>query len=64
MQTVEVGASDLHLVAGQPPVLRVHGELRPLDEGVLSGDSLKPILEAACLQKIFERFVNDPTSLF
>ena len=56
-QAVEAGASDLHLVVGQPPVLRVHGELQPLDEAVLTGNVLKPILEAACPQKIFEQFL-------
>ncbi len=31
------GASDLHLRAGSPPTIRVHGEMRPLDEyGILS----------------------------
>jgi twitching motility protein PilT len=63
-QAVEGEASDLHLVVGQPPVLRVHGELRPLDEGVLSGDSLKPILEAACPKKIFELFLVEQDADF
>ena len=27
---LEQGGSDLHLTAGSPPVIRVHGELRPL----------------------------------
>lgn len=56
--------SDLHLVAGQPPVLRVNGELRPLDEEALSGDSLKPILEDACPKKIFEQFLVDQDADF
>ena len=55
---IEMGASDLHLVVGQPPVLRVHGELRPLNEEPLSGQALKSILEAACPRKIFEQFLT------
>ncbi len=34
---VEEGASDLHLAVNSPPVLRIHGQLNPLD-----ADSLKP----------------------
>ncbi|MGE5527885.1 MAG: type IV pilus twitching motility protein PilT [Patescibacteria group bacterium] len=29
-ETVNAGASDLHLTAGLPPVLRIHGELNPI----------------------------------
>jgi len=63
-QAVESEASDVHLVAGQPPVLRVHGELRALDEEALSGDSLRPILEDACPKKIFEQFLVDQDADF
>ncbi len=31
-QMVERGASDLHLTVGIPPVLRIHGELKPLTD--------------------------------
>ena len=27
-----LGASDLHLAAGSPPVIRVHGDLHPITE--------------------------------
>ncbi|NQV26744.1 MAG: PilT/PilU family type 4a pilus ATPase [Rhodopirellula sp.] len=64
MQAVDSGASDVHLVAGQPPVLRVHGELQPLDVEPLSGDTLRLVLEAACPQKIFERFLADQDADF
>ena len=30
---IEAEASDLHVVPGYPPALRVHGELRQLDVG-------------------------------
>ena len=30
-QAVELGASDLHLKFGQPPVVRIDGALAPLD---------------------------------
>ncbi|MFH1112266.1 MAG: type IV pilus twitching motility protein PilT [Patescibacteria group bacterium] len=31
VEAKEAGASDLHLVAGRPPIIRLHGELKPLD---------------------------------
>jgi twitching motility protein PilT len=37
-RAVEAEASDLHLVPGAPPVIRVHGELGPLEDAA----SLKP----------------------
>lgn len=63
-QGVEAGASDVHLVVGQPPVLRVNGELRPLDKEPLWGHLLKPILEDACPKKIFEQFLVDQDADF
>jgi twitching motility protein PilT len=42
---LEAGASDLHLVAGQKPTLRIHGELERLeDHGVLENDALQGML--------------------
>jgi len=35
-KTVERGASDLHLCAGRPPLVRLHGDLTPLDHPVLA----------------------------
>ncbi|UCD83732.1 MAG: type IV pilus twitching motility protein PilT [Deltaproteobacteria bacterium] len=33
----DINASDLHLVAGSPPILRVHGELSPIDNSSVIG---------------------------
>ena len=40
----EQGASDLHLVAGQQPVLRIHGDLERVKYQALDNDSLKSML--------------------
>src|SRR5436190_1837908 len=41
------GASDLYLVAGVPPSMRVHGVVRPLPEAPLEGDEIENmVLEA------------------
>ena len=37
-QVVELGASDLHITAGAPPIVRVHGDLVPL-EGLPRADA-------------------------
>ncbi|HXT65797.1 MAG TPA: type IV pilus twitching motility protein PilT [Nitrospiraceae bacterium] len=42
---LEEGASDLHLVAGQKPTIRIHGELERLEShGVLDNDTLHEML--------------------
>jgi twitching motility protein PilT len=41
LQAVEVGASDLHVVEGYPPTLRLHGELQPLAAPPLSGSEVR-----------------------
>ena len=43
-QMKERGASDLHMVVGFPPLLRLRGELVPLDEPVLTSESNERIL--------------------
>jgi twitching motility protein PilT len=40
----EQGASDLHLVSGQVPILRVHGDLERIKYQVLENDELKKML--------------------
>ncbi|CCQ90022.1 Twitching mobility protein PilT [Nitrospina gracilis 3/211] len=40
----EQGASDLHLVAGSQPVLRIHGDMERVKYKVLENDELKAIL--------------------
>ena len=43
----EQGASDLHLISGQPPALRIDGELeRIAGQAVLTQDTLQPLLHA------------------
>lgn len=41
----EVGASDLHIVAGAPPLFRIHGELKPVEgEAVLDGNATQTLI--------------------
>ncbi|NLZ17611.1 MAG: type IV pilus twitching motility protein PilT [Desulfobulbaceae bacterium] len=51
------GASDLHMMAGQQPVLRIRGEMERVKFRVLDNDSLKSMLYEICPEdkiKIFE----------
>lgn len=53
---VQQEASDLHLVVGHPPVLRIHGQLTPLDEPALAKDQLAQLLPTVCPPPFSERF--------
>jgi twitching motility protein PilT len=53
----EHGASDLHLIAGQPPALRVNGELERIPgQAVLTQDTLKPLLYEILPESKMEQF--------
>ncbi len=39
--------SDLHLAAGRPPMIRIHGELAPMRDGVLPADAVLSLLTEA-----------------
>jgi twitching motility protein PilT len=47
-RAIEAGASDLHLIVGYPPVLRLHGNLTELPEPPLRGDDTEALLGALC----------------
>jgi twitching motility protein PilT len=52
---VQGGASDLHLIAGYPPVLRLHGDLTELPEPPLTAEAVEPLLGTLCPPGAFER---------
>ena len=58
-QAAESGASDLHLVAAHPPVLRLHGELRELNEPPLDSEMVRGLLESICPAHAMTRFRAD-----
>ena len=55
-EAVRSEASDLHLVVDHPPVLRIHGELRSLDQEPLTDELLRSQLKAVCPEALFKRF--------
>jgi len=62
---VEAGASDLHVVADHPPVLRVHGELQELDQvSPLGAETVHGLLTPLCPPHAMERFQADRNADF
>ena len=47
-EAVEADASDLHLIAGYPPVLRLHGDLIEQPGPVLQGEETRELLSTLC----------------
>jgi twitching motility protein PilT len=57
MRMIELGASDLHLTVGAPPLVRLHGDLTEVtDTEVLSSAVLQRVLYSILTQKQRERF--------
>jgi twitching motility protein PilT len=57
---IEWGGSDLHLTAGSPPVIRVHGDLRPVgDFPILNGSQIRQMVFSILTQKQREKFEDD-----
>jgi twitching motility protein PilT len=57
---IQWGGSDLHLASGSAPVIRVHGELRPVNElPVLNGSQIRQMVFSALTQKQREKFEDD-----
>ena len=57
---LEKGGSDLHLTAGSPPMVRVHGELEPAGEyPALTPRALQGMVYAILPQKLRERFEQE-----
>jgi twitching motility protein PilT len=53
---VATEASDLHLVVGYPPILRVHGRLRPLDQPPLDNETVVAMARSVCPAPAWSRF--------
>ncbi len=57
---VESGGSDLHLTEGEPPKLRVHGGVTPIEgEAILEGESFKQMLAEICEPRSFENYLKE-----
>jgi twitching motility protein PilT len=61
---VQAGASDLHVVVGHPPVIRLHGDLTALPEEPLTEDEAEPLLLSACPHDALERLQEQKNADF
>jgi twitching motility protein PilT len=55
---VEQGASDLHLSQGSPPKLRLHGNIVPISEDLLTEEVIVPMLQEICEPAAWEKFMK------
>ncbi|MGH9151804.1 MAG: PilT/PilU family type 4a pilus ATPase [Acidimicrobiales bacterium] len=59
-RVVDLGGSDLHLTSGIRPSVRVHGDIKPLEEfPVMTPSEIRRMIYAILTQKQRERFEND-----
>jgi twitching motility protein PilT len=59
-RSVELGASDVHLTAGAPPLLRINGDLGPMPQlPVISGEEIRRVIYSVMTQRQRERFETD-----
>jgi twitching motility protein PilT len=57
---IQWGGSDLHLTSGTSPVIRVHGDLRPVNElPILNGSQIRQMVFSILTQKQREKFENE-----
>jgi twitching motility protein PilT len=63
-QAVDRGASDLHVVVGHRPTMRVHGRLQPTNGPVLTAEAVKTSLRAFCPAKSLEQFEREQNADF
>jgi twitching motility protein PilT len=59
LQVVQRDASDLHLTAGSPPMVRVHGKLHPLDFPALSAQATRDVVYSILTNDQRQRLETD-----
>jgi twitching motility protein PilT len=59
LETMRQGASDLHLTAGSPPLIRVRGQLRTLDTPMLTPQAVREIVYSILTDDQRKRLEND-----
>ena len=59
LEAVRLGASDLHITAGLPPMVRVNGEVRPLENPPLSSNATRDLIYDILTGEQRQRLEND-----
>jgi twitching motility protein PilT len=55
---IKEGGSDLHLLEGQPPKIRRHGEIRPIREAVLEQAEITELLQPLAHPRAWEKYLK------
>ncbi|HIX87636.1 MAG TPA: type IV pilus twitching motility protein PilT [Candidatus Akkermansia intestinavium] len=53
---ISLGGSDLHLSEGQPPKIRVHGDITPIEGGELTHQDMVELMQPICPEKLWAQF--------
>ncbi len=53
---VENGGSDLHLSEGMPPKMRVHGDIEPIEDIILTREDMVELMQPICPPKLWKAF--------
>src|SRR3954468_12140687 len=59
LETMRRGASDLHLTAGSPPMIRVRGRLTPLEAPKLTPQAVREVVYSILTDEQRKRLEND-----
>jgi len=59
LEAVRLGASDLHITAGLPPMVRVNGEVRPLEQPPLTPNATRDLIYDILTGEQRQRLEND-----
>ncbi len=57
-QLIERGGSDLHLSEGEPPKMRVHGDIVAIEDTRLSHEDMVELMEPICPPKLWKSYVE------
>jgi len=55
---IDSGGSDLHISEGQPPKIRVHGDVGPIREAVLTQEEMQGLLIEICGERRWQRYME------
>ncbi len=55
---IESGGSDLHLSEGELPKIRVHGEIAPIGDDILTHEDMLELMEPICPPALWESYVE------
>lgn len=58
-ESTDLEASDLHVMPGTPPLLRVHGMLQPLDHPGVDNEELRSLLRQCSPEAMWDQFERD-----